>query len=66
MCDQLHFDEDLKDFEARGLVARKPLGPLRAGVSIMLPQVCQRGPAWVSLSLCTLSVVRLCRVFVAR
>jgi carboxymethylenebutenolidase len=40
MCDQLHFDDDLTDFEARGLVTRKQFGAmLGAGVAMMLPQV---------------------------
>ena len=40
MCDQDHFDGDLKDFEARGLVTRKQFGTmLGAGIAMMLPQV---------------------------
>ncbi|MFN7931808.1 MAG: dienelactone hydrolase family protein [Bryobacteraceae bacterium] len=40
MCDQKHFDDDLQDFEARGLVTRKQFGVLLgAGVSMILPQV---------------------------
>ncbi|MFN7919092.1 MAG: dienelactone hydrolase family protein [Bryobacteraceae bacterium] len=40
MCDQKHFDDDLRDFEARGLVTRKQFGVLLgAGVSMMLPRV---------------------------
>lgn len=40
MCDQDHFDDDLKDFEARGLVTRRQFGVLLgAGVAMMLPQV---------------------------
>jgi carboxymethylenebutenolidase len=40
MCDQDHFDEDLKAYEARGLVTRKQFGAmLGAGISMMLPQV---------------------------
>jgi carboxymethylenebutenolidase len=40
MCDQDHFDEDQKQFEARGLVTRKQFGMiLGAGVAMMLPQV---------------------------
>lgn len=40
MCDQDHFEEDLEQFEARGLVTRKQFGMLLgAGMSMMLPQV---------------------------
>jgi carboxymethylenebutenolidase len=40
MCDQDHFEEDLKDFEARGLVTRKQFGiMLGAGVAMLLPRV---------------------------
>ena len=40
MCDQVHFEEDRKEFEARHLVTRKQFGVLLgAGVSMMLPQV---------------------------
>src|ERR1700758_5140506 len=40
MCDQDHFEDDRKDFEARGLVTRKQFGVmLAAGVSMMLPKV---------------------------
>ena len=40
MCDQDHFDEDRKQFEARGLVTRKQFGMmLGAGISMMLPKV---------------------------
>src|SRR5947209_7150743 len=40
MCDQDHFDEDLKKFESLGLVTRKQFGiMLGAGVAMMLPQV---------------------------
>jgi carboxymethylenebutenolidase len=40
MCDQDHFEEDLQDFEARGLVTRKQFGALLgAGVAMLLPQV---------------------------
>jgi carboxymethylenebutenolidase len=40
MCDQDHFDDDLKDFEARGLVTRKQFGKiLGAGIAMMLPSV---------------------------
>ena len=40
MCDQDHFDEDMEEFERRGLVTRRQFGVLvGAGVSLMLPQV---------------------------
>jgi len=40
MCDQDHFEEDRKDYEARGLVTRKQFGVmLGAGVAMMLPRV---------------------------
>jgi len=40
MCDQDHFDEDRKDFEARGLVTRREFGALLgAGVVMLLPRV---------------------------
>ncbi len=40
MCDQDHFDDDLKDFERRGLVTRRQFGVmLGAGVAMMLPGV---------------------------
>ena len=40
MCDQDHFEQDRKDFEARGLVTRKQFGiMLGAGVAMMLPKV---------------------------
>src|SRR5947209_11611900 len=40
MCDQDHFDEDVKKFEALGLVTRKQFGiMLGAGVAMMLPEV---------------------------
>lgn len=40
MCDQDHFEEDRKEFEARGLVTRKQFGVLLgAGVAMLLPQV---------------------------
>ena len=40
MCDQDHFDEDMEEFEKRGLVTRRQFGVLvGAGVSLMLPQV---------------------------
>ncbi len=40
MCDQIHFDDDLEDFESRGLVTRKQFGAiLGAGMAMMLPSV---------------------------
>jgi carboxymethylenebutenolidase len=40
MCDQDHFDEDLQEYQARGLVTRKQFGiMLGAGVAMMLPKV---------------------------
>jgi len=40
MCDQDHFENDKRDYEARGLVTRKQFGAiLGAGVAMMLPQV---------------------------
>ena len=40
MCDQIHFDDDRQEYEARGLVTRKQFGVLLgAGVAMMLPQV---------------------------
>src|SRR4051812_27807341 len=40
MCDQDHFDDDLKEFETRGLVTRRQFGVLLgAGVAMMLPRV---------------------------
>ena len=40
MCDQDHFDDDLKEFEARGMVTRRQFGVLLgAGIDMMLPQV---------------------------
>src|SRR5262245_61732047 len=40
MCDQNHFDDDLKDYTARGLVTRREFGALvGAGVVMMLPRV---------------------------
>jgi carboxymethylenebutenolidase len=40
MCDQDHFDDDLKDFEAKGLVTRRQFGVLLgAGMAMMLPEV---------------------------
>jgi carboxymethylenebutenolidase len=40
MCDQDHFEEDRKQYEALGLVTRKQFGiMLGAGVAMLLPQV---------------------------
>jgi carboxymethylenebutenolidase len=40
MCDQDHSEEDLKQYEARGLVTRKQFGMmLGAGIAMMLPKV---------------------------
>jgi carboxymethylenebutenolidase len=40
MCDQDHFEDDRREFEARGLVTRKQFGVmLGAGVAMMLPRV---------------------------
>jgi carboxymethylenebutenolidase len=40
VCDQDHFDDDRKEFEARGLVTRRQFGVLvGAGISMMLPRV---------------------------
>jgi carboxymethylenebutenolidase len=40
MCDQDRFDEDLREYQARGLVTRKQFGVmLGAGVAMMLPRV---------------------------
>jgi carboxymethylenebutenolidase len=40
MCDQDHFEDDRKEFEARGLVTRKQFGVmLGAGMAMMLPRV---------------------------
>ncbi len=42
MCDQDHFEDDRKDFEALGLVTRRQFGVLvGAGISLVLPQVMQ-------------------------
>ncbi len=43
MCDQNHFDDDLKEFEARGLVTRKQFGAL-LGAGVLLPQVANAAP----------------------
>jgi carboxymethylenebutenolidase len=40
MCDQDHFEDDQKEFEALGLVTRRQFGVLlSAGIALMLPQV---------------------------
>src|SRR3954470_14508296 len=40
MCDQDHFEDDRREFEARGPVTRKQFGAmLGAGVAMMLPRV---------------------------
>ncbi len=40
MCDQEYFEEDRKEYEARGLITRRQFGVLvAAGVSMMLPEV---------------------------
>ncbi len=40
MCDQDHFDKDLEEYEARGLVTRKQFGVmLGAGIAMLLPKV---------------------------
>ena len=40
MCDQDHFEDDRKEFEALGLVTRKQFGVmLGAGIAMMLPRV---------------------------
>jgi carboxymethylenebutenolidase len=40
MCDQDHFEDDRREFEARGLVTRRQFGVLvGAGITMMLPQV---------------------------
>jgi carboxymethylenebutenolidase len=39
MCDQDHFDDDQREYEARGLVTRKQFGVmLGAGIAMMLPR----------------------------
>ncbi|MDE3166719.1 MAG: dienelactone hydrolase family protein [Acidobacteriota bacterium] len=39
MCDQDHFEEDRREYEARGLVTRKQFGKLLgAGVALLLPR----------------------------
>ena len=43
MCDQDHFEEDRKEYEARGLITRRQFGVLvAAGVSMILPAGRQR------------------------
>ncbi|MCC6390563.1 MAG: dienelactone hydrolase family protein [Bryobacterales bacterium] len=45
MCDQDHFEEDRKKYEALGLVTRKQFGVLLgAGVAMALPQVANAAP----------------------
>jgi carboxymethylenebutenolidase len=40
MCDQDHFEDDRKDYEARGMVTRRQFGALvGAGIALMLPRV---------------------------
>lgn len=40
MCDQDHFEDDRREYEARGLVTRKQFGAmLGAGIAMMLPKV---------------------------
>src|SRR5512143_1026688 len=40
MCDQDHFEDDVKLYEARGLVTRKQFGiMLGAGIAMLLPKV---------------------------
>src|ERR1700721_884490 len=41
MCDQDHFEEDQKEYEASGLVTRKQFGMMRggAGMAMLLPKV---------------------------
>ena len=40
MCDQDHFEDDLREYEARGLVTRKQFGiMLGAGIAMLLPKV---------------------------
>jgi carboxymethylenebutenolidase len=40
MCDQDHFEDDRRDYEARGMVTRRQFGALvGAGVAMMLPKV---------------------------
>src|SRR5512144_499022 len=40
MCDQDHHEDELREYEARGLVTRKQFGVmLGAGIAMMLPEV---------------------------
>ena len=40
MCDQDHFDDDRREYDARGLVTRRQFGALLgAGITMMLPKV---------------------------
>ncbi|HEY6894238.1 MAG TPA: dienelactone hydrolase family protein, partial [Rhodanobacteraceae bacterium] len=40
MCDQDHFDDDRRDYEARGMVTRRQFGVLLgAGMAMLLPRV---------------------------
>ena len=39
MCDQNHFDEDQREFEARGSVTRKQFGAMLGAGIMILPQV---------------------------
>ena len=39
MCDQDHFEDDVKEYEARGLVTRREFGILLGAGMILLPQV---------------------------
>src|SRR3982750_237863 len=40
MCDQDHFEDDVREFEARGMVTRRQFGVLvGAGIALMLPKV---------------------------
>src|SRR3982075_2458614 len=40
MCDQDHFEDNLREYETRGLVTRKQFGiMLGAGVAMLLPKV---------------------------
>jgi carboxymethylenebutenolidase len=45
MCDQDHFDDDRREYEARGWVTRKQFGiMLGAGMAMMLPRVANAAP----------------------
>jgi carboxymethylenebutenolidase len=49
MCDQNHFEDDRREYEARNQVTRKQFGALLgAGVSMMLPQVANAAPVTAS------------------